>query len=100
MLCTVLLMPMSGLLEKLANRIVPDALTLEVVPELDERLLATPSIALENCRNVTMDMAKTSFSALRESLSSLNLYSPELAKSVREKENKTDYYEDILGLTL
>lgn len=100
MLCTTLLMPMSGLLEKLANRIVPDARTLEVVPELDERLLATPSIALENCRNVTMDMAKTSFSALRDSLSSLSLYSPELAKAVREKENKTDYYEDILGTYL
>ena len=45
-------------------------------------------------------MAKTAVSALRESMVCLRDYSLELAKSVRLKEEKTDYYEDILGTYL
>ncbi len=100
LLCTVLLLPLSGLLVNLVNRLIPDADRPEIQPELDERLLAAPSIALERCYEVTADMARTAVSALRESLACLSGYSPELARSVREKEEKTDRYEDILGTYL
>ncbi len=99
-LCTILLLPLSGMLVKLVNRLIPDADRPEAQPELDERLLAAPSIALERCNEVTADMAKTAVSALRESMVCLRDYSLELAKSVRLKEEKTDYYEDILGTYL
>ena len=56
-ICTTLMLPAAGLLEKLVCRIVPDGKQPEAVCELDERLLATPSIALERCRVVTNEMA-------------------------------------------
>lgn len=99
-LCTILMLPLSGFLEKLVNRLVPDTKQPETQLELDERLLTTPPIALERCRDVAADMAKTSANALKESVSYLYNESQRLAASIREKEEKTDYYEDILGTYL
>lgn len=99
-LCTILMLPLSGFLEKLVTRLVPDAQKSETQTELDERLLTTPPIALKRCREVAADMAKTAVSALKESLVSLRRYSPELAASIREKEELTDRYEDLLGTYL
>ena len=96
-LCTLILLPMSKLLEKLAVTLIPDAKTPETVAELDERLLNTPAVALERCHAVVMDMAECAAESLRESLTSLQNLTPELAKSIREKEDRTDHYEDILG---
>lgn len=99
-LCTLLLLPMTGLLERLANRIVSDSDRPEKTAELDERLLATPPIALERCRVVTIDMAKAAVTAMKDALSCLTDYTPELAKRVRDNEEKTDHYEDIIGTYL
>ncbi len=100
-LCTILMLPLSGGLEKLVKWLVPDAAEPEMQSELDERLLATPPIALERCHKVAADMAKTAVSALKDSMTCLQHNdSPELRTSIREKEEKTDYYEDILGTYL
>ncbi|MEY8316795.1 Na/Pi cotransporter family protein [Oscillospiraceae bacterium 50-58] len=99
-LCTALMLPLSGFLERLVTALVPDTKQPEVFAELDERLFATPSIALDRCHTVAVDMAETAAAALKESLSSLQSFSPELAASVREKEDRTDHYEDILGTYL
>lgn len=96
-LCTMLMLPLASLLEALVCKIVPDAKNPEEPAELDERLLATPSIALERCRAVAADMARTAADALRESIASLRSYSKETAEAVREKEDRTDHYEDLLG---
>lgn len=96
-LCTMLLLPMTGLLERLAHRLVPDGRTPDTVTEIDERLLATPPLALERCRAVAAEMAETSVAALKSSLACLLYYTPELAEEVREKEDKSDHYEDILS---
>ena len=99
-LCTMLMLPLSGFLERLVTVLVPDARQPEVFSELDERLFATPSIALERCQTVAFDMAETAVSALRESLRVLRDYSAETAAAVRDMETKTDHYEDILGTYL
>lgn len=99
-LCTILMLPLSGFLERLVTILVPDTKQPEVFEELDERLLATPSIALERCHMVAADMAENAVTSLKEALASLGGLSPELAASIREKENKTDHYEDILGTYL
>jgi len=99
-LCTVLLLPMAGILEKLVDKMVPDAKQPEVWEELDTRLFAAPPIALKRCREVAADMARTAMGSLEEGLGLLRAYSPLLAESVREKEEKTDHYEDILGTYL
>ena len=95
-----MLLPSGNLLEKLVCRMVPDARQPEAVAELDERLLTTPSIALERCRTLTGEMADTAALALGQGLQSLLDFSPELSHSVREDENRTDHYEDILGTYL
>ena len=95
--CTVLLFPMSNFLEKLTIKLIPDDKKPEAVAELDERLLATPPIALERCRMLCVDMANAAIEALEKGVACLKKYSPDLAQEVRELEDKTDHYEDILG---
>lgn len=99
-LCTMLMLPLSGFLERFVTVLVPDGKQPEAVSELDERLFATPSIALERCHEVAADMARSAVVCLEEALLSLTRYSPEAAASIREKEDKTDHYEDILGTYL
>ena len=99
-LCTIHMLPLSGFLERLVTFLVPDAKQPEVFEELDERLFATPSIALERCHRVAADMAETAASSLKDALDSLREYTPALASSIREKENRTDHCEDILGTYL
>ena len=88
-LCTALLLPMSGVLEAVAKKIIPDAKTSEKDVELDERLLDTPPLALESCRRVTAEMGELSVSARKESIKTLTLYTDKLAEDIREKEEKT-----------
>lgn len=99
-ICTLVLLPQGALLEKLATRLVPDNKTPDVVEELDERLLATPSLALERCRMLAVDMANAASESIHNGLRCLTDYSPELAENVRALEDKTDHFEDILGTYL
>ncbi len=95
--CTVVLFPCAGLLEKLVCKIVPDSSEPDEIEELDERLLATPPVAMERCRTVASIMAKTSIDALQRSLRVFEKYSEEEAEEIRKIESDTDRYEDILG---
>ena len=96
-LCTVILLPMSGLLEKLVRKLVPDTEKQEEKTELDERLLATPAVALDTCRKYALKMANYSVEALQGSIASLFDYQSSLAEDIRYKEERTDHYEDIIG---
>lgn len=98
--CTLLLLPMSSLLEKLAYKLVPDAKMPEAVAELDERLLNTPTVALERCHTLAIDMAKGAIDSLKEGMLCLTDYTPDRAKAIRDAEDKTDHYEDIIGTYL
>ncbi len=95
--CTGLLLPMSGLLEKLAYKLIPDTAQAENVSELDERLLATPAIALECAHNITFDMARIATNALKSSIECLGTYDKAKAEAIREAEEKTDHLEDVIG---
>ena len=96
-LCTAVLLPMRGLLEKLVLRLVPEGKQPQREAELDERLLATPALALERCRTLIADMASYSMESLRESLNAITAYNQKSAEHIREDEAKTDHYEDIIG---
>ena len=98
--CTLLLLPMSGLLEKLAYKLIPDNEQKEKASKLDERLLVTPAIALECARNLTCDMAELATSALKSSIECLSVFDKAKAKYVREIEDKTDRLEDTIGTYL
>ncbi len=99
-LCTLLMLPLSGFLEQLVNRLVPDTREPEIQTELDERLLAAPFAALERCQKVAGDMASAAVSALTESLDYLYGKRTKDPASIHEKEEKTDRFEDILSTYL
>ena len=96
-LCTAVLLPMGGLLEKLVLRLVPEDKEPQREAELDERLLATPTLALERCHTLITDMASYSLEALRESLLCVGKNPEKYSSHIREDEAKTDHYEDIIG---
>ncbi len=98
--CTIILLPLSSLLEKLAIKLVPDNNKQDVVAELDERLLATPPIALDRCNTLVCEMAAQSVTALKRSLNMLYAYDQDSAEQIRDAERKADHYEDILGTYL
>ena len=98
--CTALLLPASGLLEKLAIRLVPDGKKKDAEVTLDERLLATPPLALEQCSVVAEDMAYYASGALKKAIDCVMEFDPKSAQEVRESEDKTDKYEDMLGTYL
>ena len=100
--CTAMLLPLGGWLEKLAIRLVPDGkeMPAEQPVELDERLLATPSLALGRCRAVASEMADCAMEALEGALDAFDAYTPELAERIRRDESRCDRYEDALGTYL
>ena len=99
-LCTIILLPASSLLEKLAYKLVPEGKAPEKVVELDERLLATPPVAVEQSSHLASKMATEAFEGFRLSIQSITDYTPEIAERIRAIEDNTDHYEDILGTYL
>ena len=96
LLTAIIIFPFTGLLEKFVCKVISDKNeSLTVI--LDERLLNTPSVALEQCRVLTVDMASVAFEAINDSLEVIYNYDETLAKHIIEDEEKSDHYEDILG---
>ena len=100
LLCTLLMLPLGGFLEKLVCVIVPDKKEQECQSPLDERLLVTPALALAQSRKVALEMADTASRALRGAIRCFTSYTPELAESIRRDESACDSYEDMLGTYL
>ena len=98
--CTAILLPASGMLEKLAIRIVPDGKKKDSEVTLDERLLATPPLALEQCSVVTEDMAYYASDAMKKAMDCVVNFDANTAQEVRKSEDETDKYEDMLGTYL
>ena len=96
-LCTVLMLPLVGMLEKLVTKMVPDSEEIEKTEELDERLLGSPALAIERCSQVLDSMALASMTALKDSISTVGKYDEAMAANIREAEERTDYLEDILS---
>ena len=85
-------------LEKLAHVSIKDsAEDQETANLLDERLIQSPTIAVQRATEVTASMAAIATQALHKSLSLFEEYDPKVAEKVRELENKADIYEDALG---
>ncbi len=94
---TFVLMPMNGLLVKLACLLVPEVKEPEKPVLLDERLLATPSVAIQCAREVAEKMAQSSANAFHLAVGATKQYDPAILEQVRQLENETDMYQDALG---
>ncbi len=99
-LCVMILLPMSALLEKLALRIIPDDKIKEKYDEFDTRLFVTPTLALAQAKSSLSDMADTSRKAITMALKSVNNYSDKLYEDILKQEDKNDRYEDKIGTYL
>ena len=98
--CVLIFLPLSALLEKIALTLIPDAKVPEIVSELDDRLLQTPQLALERCRVMVGEMATAANNSIVAALGCLENYTEAAAQDVRDAEDLTDHYEDILGTYL
>ena len=94
-----LLFPFSNLLVKMAEKTIKgdDKKGDEYTDMLDDRLLVTPSVALERSREVAGQMAAVACRYLRDSVGLFRNYQSKAADEIREAENKVDVYEDVLG---
>ena len=99
-LCTLLMLPFSQVLEHMVCRILPDAKTTEKIQELDERLLGSPALALNQCRQVLGNMAELSIRAFRDSAACVLNYDKVIADRIREAEDNTDHLEDLISTYL
>ncbi len=93
------LFPFTKYLEKLATATVrgEDKKGDEHTDMLDDRLLSTPTVALENCRKVAVRMSTLAIDSFKESLLLFDKFEEKRADKIREDEGKIDLYEDMLG---
>ena len=98
---TALLLPFSKQLERLAYLVVKeDSGEKPKYTFVDSRLLATPSVAIAECGNKTVEMAELAKTTILQALSLLSSYDEKVAGEVRENEERLDMYEDKLGTIL
>ena len=98
-LSVLLMAPFYRWLEKLACLTIRDGKKDEqsASSKLDERLLDTPSVAVECATDVTRTMAKISTEALLMSIELMENYDPKAADKIRSLESEADVLEDSLG---
>ncbi len=94
---TALLFPFTKQLEKLAVKTVKDKESNEKQTFIDERLLLTPAIAVSECRNHTVKMARLAVDTITHSISVIDKYDEKSAKEITDNEKRLDEYEDKLG---
>ncbi len=97
---TIIMLPLHGVLEKLATLSVPEDKEPESTALLDERLIATPAVAIQRAQEIAADMAQTASQALDGAIGLLEKFDSKGLESVKALENKTDEYEDALGTYL
>lgn len=100
LICTAILLPCAGLLEKLSFKLIPESEKSEKIKkdiEIDERLMATPSIAIDRCRILTGEMAEFTMDALKSAIEQLGGCSAEKAEEIHALETRADRYEDVIG---
>jgi len=97
LLSTAVLLPMNGLLVKLAYIVVPDKHEVEKNELLDERLMVTPTVAIQRAYEVAGEMVQICQEAFKQATTLLFNFDPKVYDNVIALEDKTDRYEDALG---
>jgi len=105
LIATAMLMPNGKLIIRLTEWLTREKTTAVVDPKstvcvLDERLLRSPSIAVQECTDYTMQMCTESYKTLQKALGLLVHYDAAVAQEVVEDEDHIDLYEDRLGTFL
>ena len=104
-IATAMLMPNGKLIIKLTELLskekggVPVEQTKQVCV-LDERLLRSPSVAVQECGNYTVEMCTITKDTLHKSMGLIGAYNEERAAEIVDLEDTVDLYEDRLGTFL
>ena len=94
---TVLLLPFTRQLEKLAVRLVRTEAKSEQFAFLDPRLLRTPGVAVNECVSMANRMGELAHKNVLLALEQLYDYTEAREVEIIENEDKLDSYEDRLG---
>ena len=97
---TALLLPLSGVLVKLATLSVPDDKKEEKTELLDERLLGTPAVAIQRAHDIAVRMAEDSAEAMSLAIGLTRSFDSKTLDQIVALEDNTDRYEDALGTYL
>ena len=100
LVATAVLMPMNGLLVKLAYLLVPQVAEPQKTELLDIRLLATPAVAVQRAHEVASEMAADAAKAMHLAMGLTKKFEAGIMEQVVELEDKTDRYEDALNTYL
>ena len=94
---TLLLLPFSRQLEKLARRTIKAEDKSEQFAFLDPLLLRTPGVAISECVSMTNRMGAVAHENLLDAVWQLSDYQEARETLITENEDKLDIYEDRLG---
>ena len=97
---TCVLMPLNGLLVKLAYIVVPETKEDEKPVLLDPLLLATPAVAIQRAHEIAVEMAKDASAAMAIATELTRGFDEKKYQQVIGLEDKTDEYQDALGTYL
>ena len=97
---TCVLMPMNGLLVKLAYLIVPEVQEPQKTELLDDRLLGTPAVAIQRAHEIAGKMIADSCQAMDLAMGLTKKFDTQVMDRVIALEDETDRYEDALGTYL
>ena len=98
---TAILYPFTGFLEKLATITVGNKKgENDNIIALDERLIATPAIAIKQCKTVVDEMSSLSLNALEKAFGLFDGYSEKTFDEIGQLEDLVDKYEDMAGTYL
>ena len=107
LVATPLMLPFSGILVKMAYATIPiderereEQEEMQGITKLDPRFLTNPPFALEQSKQVAMDMATFARDGLEKAIALIDEYDQDQADVVRRLEEKVDRYEDQLGTYL
>ena len=100
LLATAVLLPMNGLLVKMACIFIPKEYTPQKLELLDSRLLATPAVAVQRAHEIAIEMAESSRDAMEMAMGLTRGFDASVLEQVRQLEDKTDRYQDALGTYL
>ena len=100
--CAILLLPLLGVYEKLARRIIKDEPESEdkykeKLDSLSPAFFTTPALALRSCYDVLMTIFRASRSNLEKSLALLEKYDESVYKEIMEEEDNIDRLTDRLS---
>ena len=96
-LTTLMLLPFSRQLEKLARRMIRAEDKAEQFAFLDPLLLRTPSVAISECTAMTNRMGELAHRNILLAIQQFSDYSEEREAEIIQNEDKLDIYEDRLG---